>query len=106
MIVVVNVRSALQEQLHDVSVSATGRHSQDARAQPVPAIHFSSILQEDVGNCQMTEPGRRNESRDNEQMETKNWNNSMFILLMFEQWFKYQKTQSNIQNEQPFDFLQ
>lgn len=56
VIVVINVGPALQEQLDYMDVSPTGCHGEDTRTQSVPPINFCAVLQQDVGDGQVTEP--------------------------------------------------
>lgn len=49
-----------------MSVSPTGCHSQDTRTEPVPSVNFCPILQQDVGNSQVTKPGWRIRDMKNE----------------------------------------
>lgn len=46
-----------------MGVTSTGRHSEDARSQPVPSVDLCPILQEDVSDGEVTEPGSRRETQ-------------------------------------------
>lgn len=63
MIAVIHAGGALQEQLDHVRVSSSGRHGQNAGPQPVPAINVGSVLQQDVSDARVTEPGTRHRWR-------------------------------------------
>lgn len=54
MIKVVDEGVALQEKLQDVRVSPTRGHRQDTCTQPVSSVHVCPILQEDMGDGQVT----------------------------------------------------
>lgn len=63
MIVVVDVGPVLQEQLDYVSVSPPGRHSKDTRPQPVSSIYLRPILQQHVGNSQVSKPDKTRQKK-------------------------------------------
>lgn len=61
VVVIVDISPALQEELDHVGVSSAGRHGQNAGPHPVAAVDLRPILQEDVGNGQVTKPGEETE---------------------------------------------
>lgn len=58
MIIVIDVGPVLQEQFDYMSVSPAGRHSQDTGSQSVASIYLSPVLQQHVGNSQVTKPDK------------------------------------------------
>lgn len=59
MIVVIDKGPVFKQQLHHVIVAPTGRHGQDTGAQPVASVDLGSVLQEDVRDIEVAEPGQK-----------------------------------------------